>query len=81
MQIRQHLELLSVVNVTPQSSVQPLTAQFANMPVSHDGATRFTFDIEFSEPVWIGDGLAREDMLEDHGRHSDQRALEGPAHG
>ena len=62
--IRQHHELLEVVNITPQSSVQPLTAQFTNMPDSHDGRTRFTFDIEFSEPVWIGDGLARDDMLE-----------------
>ena len=62
--IRQHHELLAVVNITPQLSVQPLTAQFTNMPSSHDGRTRFTFDIEFSEPVWIGDGLARDDMLE-----------------
>ena len=62
--IRQHHELLEVVNITPESSVQPLTAQFTNMPSSHDGRTRFTFDIEFSEPVWIGDGLARDDMLE-----------------
>ena len=62
--IRQHHELLEVVNITPQSSVQPLTAQFTNMPSSHDGRTRFTFDIEFSEPVWIGDGLAKDDMLE-----------------
>ena len=62
--IRQHHELLEVVNITPQSSVQPLTAQFTNMPSSHDGRTRFTFDIEFSEPVWTGDGLARDDMLE-----------------
>ena len=51
MQIRQHLELLSVINVTAQLSVQPLTAQFTNMPSSHDGATLFTFEIEFSEPV------------------------------
>ena len=62
--IRQHHELLEVVNITPESSVQPLTAQFTNMPSSHDGRTRFTLDIEFSEPVWIGDGLARDDMLE-----------------
>ena len=62
--IRQHHELLEVVNITPQSSVQPLTALFTTMPSSHDGRTRFTFDIEFSEPVWIGDGLARDDMLE-----------------
>ena len=64
MQIRQHLELLSVVNVTAQLSVQPLTAQFTNMPSSHDGATLFTFEIEFSEPVWVGVGLPRDDMLE-----------------
>ena len=63
-QISQHLELLSAVNATPQSSVQPLTAQFANMPNSHDGATLFTFEIEFSEPVWVGVGLPRDNMLE-----------------
>ena len=63
-QIPQHFELLRSVNVTPQSSVQPLTAQFTNMPASHDGATRFTFDIEFSEPVWVGVGLPRDNMLE-----------------
>ena len=67
-QVAQHLELLPAVNATPhatpQSSVQPLTAQFANVPDSHDGATNFTFDIKFSEPVWIGTGLARDHMLE-----------------
>ena len=63
-QIPQHFELLRAVNATPQSSVQPLTAQFANMPSSHDGATLFTFEIEFSEPVWVGVGLPRDDMLE-----------------
>ena len=63
-QIPQHLALLSAVNATPQASVKPLTAQFANMPSSHDGATRFTFEIEFSEPVWVGVGLPRDDMLE-----------------
>ena len=63
-QVAKHLELLSAYNATPQSSVQPLTAQFTGMPGSHDGRTTFTFDIEFSEPVWIGAGLARDDMLE-----------------
>ena len=63
-QIPQHFELLRAVNATPQTSVQPLTATFANMPSSHDGATLFTFDIEFSEPVWVGVGLPRDDMLE-----------------
>ena len=61
--IRQHHELLQAINVTPQSSVQPLTAEFTNHPASHDGSTRFAFEIEFSEPVWISDGLARDDML------------------
>ena len=61
--IRQHHELLQAVNVTPQSSVQPLTAEFTNHPASHDGSTRFAFEIKFSEPVWISDGLARDDML------------------
>ena len=63
-QIPQHFELLRAVNATPQASVKPLTAQFANMPSSHDGATLFTFEIEFSEPVWVGVGLPRDDMLE-----------------
>ena len=34
------------------------------MPNSHDGATLFTFDVEFSEPVWVGIGLPRDHMLE-----------------
>ena len=55
--------MLQAVNVTPQSSVQPLTAEFTNHPASHDGSTRFAFEIKFSEPVWISDGLARDDML------------------
>ena len=63
-QVAKHLELLPAINATPQSTVLPLTAQFTNPPTSHDGRTPFTFDIEFSEPVWIGTGLARDDMLE-----------------
>ena len=53
-----------VVNETPGSSVQPLTASFTNLPSSHDGAAVFTFNVEFSEPVWISLGLPRDDMLE-----------------
>ena len=50
-------------NETPRSALQPLTAQFTNVPASHDGATGFTFDIEFSESVWVGHGFPRDDLL------------------
>ena len=63
-QIRQHHELLEVVNITPEASVQPLTARFANEPANHNGRDNFTFDIEFSEPVWVAIGFPRDDMLE-----------------
>ena len=51
-------------NETPRSSLQPLTAQFTNVPASHDGGSSFTFNIEFSEPVWVGHGFPRDDLLE-----------------
>ena len=51
-------------NETPRSSLQPLTAQFTNVPSSHDGESSITFNIEFSEPVWVGHGFPRDDMLE-----------------
>ena len=63
-QIPRRLGLLSVHNATPQSSVQPLTAAFQNVPASHDGETTLTLDIEFSELVWVGSGLSRDGMLE-----------------
>ena len=63
-QVARHLELLPAVNATSPSTVLPLAAQFTNPPTSHNGRDPFTFDIEFSEPVWIGIGLARDDMLE-----------------
>ena len=50
-------------NETPRSSLQPLTAQFTNVPASHDGAASFTFNIVFSESVWVGYGFPRDDML------------------
>ena len=53
-----------VVNETPSSNLQPLTASFTNLPSSHDGAAVFTFNVEFSEPVWISRGLPRDDLLE-----------------
>ena len=51
-------------NETPRSSLQPLTAQFTDVPSSHDGGSSFTFNIEFSESVWVGHGFPRDDMLE-----------------
>ena len=61
-QVARHLELLPAINAS--SSATALTAQFTGTPASHNGRTTFTFDVEFSEPVWIGTGLARDDMLE-----------------
>ena len=63
-QISKLSELLQVVNATPQSSVLPLTAQFTNVPGAHDGSAPFTLNVEFSDSVWIGKGLARDDTLE-----------------
>ena len=48
--------LQEVANETPRSSLQPLTASFSNVPSSHDGSGSFTFNIVFSEQVWIGTG-------------------------
>ena len=36
---------------TTRSASAALTASFDNVPASHDGATTFTFDLEFSEDV------------------------------
>ena len=67
----QHVDLSSrsdrlqnVVNETPRTDLPPLTAEFANFPSSHDGSAPFTFNVEFSESVWISQGLPRDDMLE-----------------
>ena len=55
--------LKEVANETPRSSLQPLTASFSNVPSSHDGIGSFTFNIGFSEPVWIGTGFPRAHLL------------------
>ena len=57
-------DLRTVTNETDPASLPSLTAQFTNVPISHDGEDSFTFNIVFSEPVWIGEGLARDDLLE-----------------
>ena len=55
--------LQEVANETPRSSLQPLTASFSNVPSSHDGSSSFTFNIVFSEQVWIGTGFPRAQLL------------------
>ena len=55
--------LKEVANETPRSSLQPLTASFSNVPSPHDGTGSFTFNIGFSEPVWIGTGFPRAHLL------------------
>ena len=55
--------LKEVANETPRSSLQPLTASFSNVLISRDGSGSFTFNIGFSEPVWIGTGFPRAHLL------------------
>ena len=55
--------LKEVANETPRSSLQPFTASFSNVPSSHDGSGSFTFNIVFSEQVWIGTGFPRAQLL------------------
>ena len=57
-------DLPSVTNETDPALLQPLTAQFTNVPASHDGEASFTFNIEFSESVWIDVGLGKDDLLQ-----------------
>ena len=57
-------DLPSVTNETDPASLQPLTAQFTNVPSSHDGEDSFTFNIEFSESVWVDAGLGKDNLLQ-----------------
>ena len=42
----------------------PLTAEFRDMPASHDGETAFTFRVAFSEPLsWMNGRRLREDVV------------------
>ena len=56
-------DLPSVTNETDPALLQPLTAQFTNVPSSHDGEASFTFNIEFSESVWVDAGLGKDHLL------------------
>ena len=55
--------LRPVINHFPRSTVPELTASFSDLPSVHDGRTPFSFKAEFSEPVWIGLGLPRDDTF------------------
>ena len=55
--------LRPVVNHSHRSTVPELTASFSDLPSVHDGRTPFSFKAEFSEPVWIGLGLPRDDTF------------------
>ena len=55
--------LSSVTNETDPALLQPLTAQFTNVPSSHDGEDSFTFNIEFSESVWVDVSLGKDHLL------------------
>ena len=57
-------DLPSVTNETDPALLQPLTAQFTNVPGSHDGEDSFTFNIEFSESVWVDAGLGKDNLLQ-----------------
>ena len=56
-------DLPSVTNETDTALLQPLTARFTNVPASHDGGDSFTFNIEFSESVWVDAGLGKDNLL------------------
>ena len=56
-------DLPSVTNETDPALLQPLTARFTNVPASHDGGDSFTFNIEFSESVWVDAGLGKDTLL------------------
>ena len=82
--------LSSVTNETDPALLQPLTAQFTNVPTSHDGEDSFTFNIEFSESVWIDVGLGQDHLMDrcrarprppvaGDGGNGHRRPLAGPA--
>ena len=48
-----------------QQQQTPLTASFSSVPAEHDGSSRFTLDLEFSEaPVSLGLAAVREDLFD-----------------
>ena len=72
-------DLPSVTNETDPALLQPLTAQFTNVPSSHNGEDSFTFNIEFSESVWVDAGLGKDNLLQVTGGNGYRGPLAGPA--
>ena len=57
----------ATTNETDPAALQPLTANFTNVPDSHDGQNSVTFNIEFSESAWVGVGLPMYNLLQVQG--------------
>ena len=57
------MEFSWAANETDRSDLQPLTAGFMDVPESHNAAVAFTVRIEFSEPVWVPNGIAMHHLL------------------
>ena len=56
----------------------PLTASFENMPVAHDGSSRFSFRVAFSEDIGISYVTMRDDAFEvDEGDVTGARRVDG----
>ena len=54
----------ATTNETDPAALQPLTANFTNVPDSHDGQSSVTFNIEFSESAWVGVGIPMYNLLQ-----------------
>ena len=50
--------------IVDDDEAAPLTASFADMPASHDGAADFTFELEFSEEPDVGYQTLRDEAFE-----------------
>ena len=72
--------LLVTVPASPQQA-GALTAEFADMPADHGGATGFTFTLRFSESFPIGYVTMRDDAFTvTNGRVTRARRLDNPHH-
>ncbi len=56
---------IDTVSLTIQrATVTPLTAEFLDMPVTHDGENAFEFELRFSEEFPVGFRTLRDDAFE-----------------
>ena len=55
--------LIEAVNLTPAADLRDPTASFNGLPESHDGVSSFSFNVDFSEPVWMAHGTPRYNLL------------------